>query len=194
MSFTPLGARCSRVSFDHFVRISSFLSNRLQNQILPQDPISAIHPPCIYAKDVANAMGYGLCRSKMMDGIMELHSPPMRKDAAEKNGKLLRSARCIGSRITNKLFILKFKDTTVLVNTGREQAKRVVRNEKKDTTTSPLYWTTGVLPGSWWAHHELGRGGWWFRDPGENASFMPWSGLLAPVHSFAIEDTRGIFL
>uniref|UniRef100_A0A7N2KSH4 Uncharacterized protein n=1 Tax=Quercus lobata TaxID=97700 RepID=A0A7N2KSH4_QUELO len=58
---------------------------------VPQDPISAIHPPCIYAGDVASAMGFGLCRSKMMNGIVALHSPPMRKDAAEKNGTLLRS-------------------------------------------------------------------------------------------------------
>ena len=133
------------------------------------------------------------------------------------------------------------------------------RNHTGPTTTSPLCWTAGantvvsdqdqepiriwiltcrwfltvgILPGSWWAHHELGRGGWWFRDPVENASFMPrvlatacihsvilpllhsWtsflnivtlpccvlgtfsirSGLLAPVHSFATDDTRGIFL
>ena len=146
------------------------------------------------------------------------------------------------------------------MDTGREQAKRVVvRNGKKDTTTSPLCWTAGantvvsdqdqepiriwiltcwlfltvgISPGSWWAHHELGRGGWWFRDPVENASFMPrvlatalihsvilpllhyWtsllniltlpccvsgtfsirSGLLAPVHSSATDDTRGRFL
>ncbi|CAN6801332.1 unnamed protein product [Brassica oleracea var. botrytis] len=152
-----------------------------------------------------------------------------------------------------------FSLSGALVDTGREQAKRVVRNGKKETTTSPLCWTAGantvvsdqdqepiriwiltcwwfltvgILPGSWWAYHELGRGGWWFRDPVENASFMPrvlatarihsvilpllhsWtsflnivtfpccvlgtfsirSGLLAPVHSFATDDTRGIFL
>ena len=145
------------------------------------------------------------------------------------------------------------------MDTGREQAKPLVRNGKKETTTSLLSWTAGantvvsdqdqeamriwilisrsfltvgILPGSWWAHHELGRGGWWFRDPVENVSFMPrvlatarihsviipllhsWtsllnivtlpccvsgtssirSGLLAPVHSFATDDTRGIFL
>jgi cytochrome c biogenesis factor len=98
--------------------------------------------------------------------------------------------------------------------------------------TCRCFLTVGILLGSWWAHHELGRGGWWFRDPVENASFMPrvlatarihsvilpllhsWtsflnivtlpccvsgtssirSGLLAPVHSFATDDTRGIFL
>nr|UBB40956.1 cytochrome c biogenesis factor N [Chrysojasminum fruticans] len=279
-------------SSDPFVRNFFVRTEPLaESNPVPQDPISAIHPPCIYAGDVASAMGFGLCRSKMMNGIVALHSPLMRKDAAEKNGTLFRSVGCVGSRITSELFTLKFKHvgakcypalllrsnrsllmllrrrffafsslwTGTLVDTGREQAKRVVRNGKKDTTTSPLCWTAGantvvsdqdqepiriwiltcrwfltvgILPGSWWAHHELGRGGWWFRDPVENASFMPrvlatacihsvikpllhsWtsflnivtfpccvsgtfsirSGLLAPVHSFATDDTRGIFL
>ncbi|KAL8543077.1 hypothetical protein ACS0TY_003816 [Phlomoides rotata] len=156
----------------------------------------------------------------------------MRKDAAEKTGKLFRSVECVGSRIASELFTLKFKDvgakcypalllcsnrsllillrrrffafsslwTRALVDTGRERAKCVVRNGNKDNSTAPLCWTAGVntvvsdqdqepirifilacrwfltvgiLPGSWWAHHELGRGGWWFRDPVENASFMP---------------------
>ena len=279
-------------SSDPFVRNFFVRTEPLaESNPVPQDPISAIHPPCIYAGDVASAMGFGLCRSKMMNGIVALHSPPMRKDAAEKNGTLLRSAGCVGSRITSELFTLKFKHvvakcypalllrsnrsllmllrrrffafsslwTGALVDTGGEQTKRVFRNGKKETTTSPLCWTAGantvvsdqdqepiriwiltcwwlvtvgILPGSWWAHHELGRGGWWFRDPVENASFMPrvlatarihsviipllhsWtsflnivtlpccvsgtfsirSGLLAPVHSFATDDTRGIFL
>nr|YP_010901723.1 cytochrome c biogenesis FN [Suriana maritima]WIL07943.1 cytochrome c biogenesis FN [Suriana maritima] len=279
-------------SSDPFVRNFFVRTEPLaeSNPVL-QDPISAIHPPCIYAGDVASAMGFGLCRSKIWNGIVALHSPPMRKDVAEKNGTLLCSAGCVGSRITSELFTLKFKHvgekcypalllrsnrsllmllrrrffafsslwTGALVDTGREQAKRVVRNGKKDTKTSPLCWsagantvvsdqdqepiriwiltcwwflTVGILPGSWWAHHELGRGGWWFRDPVENASFMPWvlatarihsvilpllhswtsffnivtlpccvlgtfsirSGLLASVHSFATDDTRGIFL
>nr|AUD39232.1 cytochrome c maturase subunit Fn [Sabicea diversifolia] len=276
-------------SSDPFVRNFFVRTEPLaESNPVPQDPISAIHPPCIYAGDVASAMGFGLCRSKMMNRIVALHSPPMRKDAAEKNGTLFRS---VGCRITSELFTLKFKDvgakcypalllrsnrsllmllrrrffafsslwTGALVDTGREQAKRVVRNGKKDSTTSPLCWTAGantvvsdqdqepiriwiltcrwfltvgILPGSWWAYHELGWGGWWFRDPVENASFMPrvlatacihsvilpllhsWtsflnivtfpccvsgtfsirSGLLAPVHSFATDDTRGIFL
>ncbi|KAG6585949.1 hypothetical protein SDJN03_18682, partial [Cucurbita argyrosperma subsp. sororia] len=55
-------------------------------------------------------MGFDLCRSKMMNGIMALHSLPMQKDAPEKNGMLLRSAGCIRSRITSELFTLKFKD------------------------------------------------------------------------------------
>nr|AUD39200.1 cytochrome c maturase subunit Fn [Alberta magna] len=279
-------------SSDPFVRNFFVRTEPLaESNPVPQDPISAIHPPCIYAGDVASAMGFGLCRSKMMNRIVALHSPPMRKDAAEKNGTLFRSVGCLGSRITSKLFTLKLKHvgakcypalllrsnrsllmllrrrffafsslwTGALVDTGREQAKRVVRNGKKDTTTSLLCWTAGpntvvsdqdqepiriwiltcrwfltvgILPGSWWAYHELGWGGWWFRDPVENASFMPrvlatarihsvilpllhsWtsflnimtfpcsvlgtfsirSGLLAPVHSFATDDTRGRFL
>ena len=141
---------------------------------------------------------------------------------------------------------------------GREQAKRVVRNGKKESITLPLCWTVGantvvsdqyqeairiwiltcwffltvgISLGSWWAYHELGWGGWWFWDPVENASLMPWllatacihsvilpllhsltllfniltflccvlgtflirSGLLASVHSFATDETRGRF-
>ncbi|KAK3438465.1 hypothetical protein EUGRSUZ_C03075 [Eucalyptus grandis] len=205
MSFAPLGARRSRddqerassideqridgalgialffspflsVSSDPFVRNFFVRTEPLaESNPVPQDPISAIHPPCIYAGDVASAMGFGLCRSKMMNGIEPI-----------------------------RIWIL----------------------------TCRWFLTVGILPGSWWAHHELGRGGWWFRDPVENASFMPrvlatarihsvilpllhsWtsflnivtflccvlgtfsirSGLLASVHSFATDDTRGIFL
>jgi len=97
-------------SSDPFVR-NFFVCTEPLAELNPvlQDPILAIHPPCIYAGDVASAEGFGLCRSKMMNGIVALHSPPMRKDAAEKNGTLLCSAGCVGSRITSELFTLKFK-------------------------------------------------------------------------------------
>ena len=71
--------------------------------------LNASHLVCIYAGDVASAIGFGLCRSKMMNGIVALHSPPMRKDAAEKNGMLLRSAGCVGSNIRSSLFTRSFK-------------------------------------------------------------------------------------
>ncbi|WOG81016.1 hypothetical protein DCAR_0100161 [Daucus carota subsp. sativus] len=72
-------------SSDPFVRNFFVRTEPLaESNPVPQDPISAIHPPCIYAGDVASAMGFGLCRSKMMNGIVALHSPPMRKDAAER--------------------------------------------------------------------------------------------------------------
>ncbi len=53
--------------------------------------------------------------------------------------------------------------------------------------------TVGITLGSWWAYYELGWGGWWFWDPVENASFMPWLMGTALVHSLAVTDKRGIF-
>jgi cytochrome c-type biogenesis protein CcmF len=53
--------------------------------------------------------------------------------------------------------------------------------------------TLGITLGSWWAYYELGWGGWWFWDPVENASFMPWLMGTALVHSLAVTDKRGIF-
>nr|UTS76160.1 cytochrome c biogenesis FN [Cuscuta micrantha] len=278
-------------SSDPFVRNLFVCTEPLaESNPVPQDPISAIHPPCIYAGDVASAMGFALCRSKMMNGVVALHSPPMRKDAAEKNVTLFRSVGCVGSRelFTIKpalllrsnrspLMLLRRRffafsslwtgaEATRLIWRGAEATRLIWRGALVDTgrervvrNGTPLCWTAGantvvsdqdqepiriwiltcrwfltvgILPGSWWAYHELGRGGWWFRDPVENASFMPrvlatarihsvilpllhsWtsflnivtfpccvlgtfsirSGLLAPVHSFATDDTRGIFL
>ena len=54
--------------------------------------------------------------------------------------------------------------------------------------------TAGISLGSWWAYHELGWGGWWFWDPVENASFMPWLILTALIHSLIISEKRNIFL
>ncbi|TYK03607.1 cytochrome c biogenesis FN [Cucumis melo var. makuwa] len=126
----------------------------------------------------------------------------MQKDATEKNGTLLCTAGCIKSRITRGL-----------VDTERQQVKPPVRNGKKETTTSFLYWitvantvvfdqnqepmriwilisqsflTVGILRGSWWAHHELGRGGWWFWDSVENASFMPRVLATTRIHSIIL--------
>jgi cytochrome c-type biogenesis protein CcmF len=51
----------------------------------------------------------------------------------------------------------------------------------------------GIALGSWWAYYELGWGGWWFWDPVENASFMPWLMGTALVHSLAVTEKRGAF-
>ena len=51
----------------------------------------------------------------------------------------------------------------------------------------------GIMLGSWWAYYELGWGGWWFWDPVENASFMPWLMGTALVHSLAVTEKRGVF-
>ncbi|TDO98325.1 heme lyase CcmF/NrfE family subunit [Marinomonas balearica] len=53
--------------------------------------------------------------------------------------------------------------------------------------------TLGIALGSWWAYYELGWGGWWFWDPVENASFMPWLAGTALLHSLAVSEKRGLF-
>lgn len=53
--------------------------------------------------------------------------------------------------------------------------------------------TIGIAIGSWWAYYELGWGGWWFWDPVENASFMPWLAGAALLHSQAVTEKRGSF-
>ncbi|PSV40681.1 heme lyase CcmF/NrfE family subunit [Photobacterium sp. GB-210] len=53
--------------------------------------------------------------------------------------------------------------------------------------------TVGIALGSWWAYYELGWGGWWFWDPVENASFMPWLAGTALMHSLSVTEKRGTF-
>jgi len=61
------------------------------------------------------------------------------------------------------------------------------------TTTAWIFLTLGIALGSWWAYYELGWGGWWFWDPVENASFMPWLIGTALLHSLAVTEKRGGF-
>ena len=61
------------------------------------------------------------------------------------------------------------------------------------TTAAWIFLTLGVGLGSWWAYYELGWGGWWFWDPVENASFMPWLVGTALMHSLAVTEKRGAF-
>ena len=61
------------------------------------------------------------------------------------------------------------------------------------TTVAWLFLTVGIALGSWWAYYELGWGGWWFWDPVENASFMPWLVCTALIHSLAVTEKRGLF-
>ena len=61
------------------------------------------------------------------------------------------------------------------------------------TTGAWLFLTVGIGLGSWWAYYELGWGGWWFWDPVENASFMPWLIGTALIHSLAVTEKRGLF-
>ena len=61
------------------------------------------------------------------------------------------------------------------------------------TTLAWSFLTCGIMLGSWWAYYELGWGGWWFWDPVENASFMPWLVGTALIHSLAVTEKRGTF-
>jgi cytochrome c-type biogenesis protein CcmF len=61
------------------------------------------------------------------------------------------------------------------------------------TTAAWAFLTCGIALGSWWAYYELGWGGWWFWDPVENASFMPWLVGTALMHSLAVAEKRGAF-
>src|SRR5207302_1369846 len=61
------------------------------------------------------------------------------------------------------------------------------------TTTAWGFLTCGIALGSFWAYYELGWGGFWFWDPVENASFMPWLVGTALIHSLAVTDKRGLF-
>lgn len=61
------------------------------------------------------------------------------------------------------------------------------------TTAAWVFLTIGIMIGSWWAYYELGWGGWWFWDPVENASFMPWLVGTALIHSLAVTEKRGSF-
>ncbi|MSQ18348.1 MAG: heme lyase CcmF/NrfE family subunit [Betaproteobacteria bacterium] len=61
------------------------------------------------------------------------------------------------------------------------------------TTLAWCFLTIGIMLGSWWAYYELGWGGWWFWDPVENASFMPWIVGTALIHSLAVTERRGAF-
>lgn len=61
------------------------------------------------------------------------------------------------------------------------------------TTVAWVFLTLGIALGSWWAYYELGWGGWWFWDPVENASFIPWLIGTALIHSLAMTEKRGSF-
>ena len=61
------------------------------------------------------------------------------------------------------------------------------------TNIAWMFLTLGIALGSWWAYYELGWGGWWFWDPVENASLMPWLVGTALIHSLAVSEKRGAF-
>ncbi|MEZ5456395.1 MAG: heme lyase CcmF/NrfE family subunit [Lysobacteraceae bacterium] len=74
-----------------------------------------------------------------------------------------------------------------------EMDDRWVRWSRPWTNVAWAFLTVGIALGSWWAYYELGWGGWWFWDPVENASFMPWLVGTALIHSQAVTEKRGSF-
>ncbi|MBX3636314.1 MAG: heme lyase CcmF/NrfE family subunit, partial [Rubrivivax sp.] len=76
---------------------------------------------------------------------------------------------------------------------GGDLDARWARWTRPWTTAAWLCLTLGIALGSWWAYNELGWGGWWFWDPVENASFMPWLVGTALMHSLAVTEKRGAF-
>nr|WIA66445.1 cytochrome c biogenesis factor N [Apopellia endiviifolia]WIA66486.1 cytochrome c biogenesis factor N [Apopellia endiviifolia]WIA66527.1 cytochrome c biogenesis factor N [Apopellia endiviifolia]WIA66568.1 cytochrome c biogenesis factor N [Apopellia endiviifolia] len=204
-------------SSNPFVRISFVRTKSLaESNPVSQDPISAIHPPCIYAGYVASAIGFCLCLSRRLKlgPFPGFHTRTPYSYRAHRDKFNKRSKK------------------TNMFHWTRRSANTVWKQIQIWILTCWCFSTVGISLGSWWAYHELGWGGWWFWDPVENASFMPWvlatacihsvilpklndwtsflnmvtflccisgtfsvrSGLLASVHSFATDSTRGIFL
>jgi cytochrome c-type biogenesis protein CcmF len=76
---------------------------------------------------------------------------------------------------------------------GQDVNRDWVRWSRPWTHVAWAFLTLGIALGSWWAYYELGWGGWWFWDPVENASFMPWLVGTALIHSQAVTEKRGTF-
>jgi len=90
-------------------------------------------------------------------------------------------------------FAVAFAFAVAALIEGRVDA-RWVRWSRPWTLVAWSLLTLGIALGSWWAYYELGWGGWWFWDPVENASFMPWLVGTALIHSQAVTEKRGQLL
>ena len=89
-------------------------------------------------------------------------------------------------------FSVAFAFAIAALLTGRVDAQWA-RWARTWTLAAWIFLTLGIALGSWWAYYELGWGGWWFWDPVENASFMPWLTGTALLHSLAVTEKRGVF-
>ena len=89
-------------------------------------------------------------------------------------------------------FSVAFAFAIAALITGRFDATWV-RWSRPWTNVAWAFLTLGIALGSWWAYYELGWGGWWFWDPVENASFMPWLIGTALIHSQAVTEKRNLF-
>ncbi|GGK04595.1 heme lyase CcmF/NrfE family subunit [Luteimonas terricola] len=89
-------------------------------------------------------------------------------------------------------FVVPFAFAIAALLEGAVDA-RWLRWSRPWTNVAWAFLTVGIAMGSWWAYYELGWGGWWFWDPVENASFMPWLVGAALIHSQAVTEKRGSF-
>jgi cytochrome c-type biogenesis protein CcmF len=89
-------------------------------------------------------------------------------------------------------FSVAFAFAIVALITGQFDAAWA-RWSRPWTNIAWSFLTVGIGLGSWWAYYELGWGGWWFWDPVENASFMPWLAGTALLHSLSATEKRGVF-
>ena len=89
-------------------------------------------------------------------------------------------------------FVVPFAFAIAALLEGKVDA-RWQRWTRPRTNVAWGFLTIGIALGSWWAYYELGWGGWWFWDPVENASFMPWLAGAALIHSQAVTEKRGSF-
>lgn len=89
-------------------------------------------------------------------------------------------------------FSVAFAFAIAALSSGRLDAAWA-RWSRPWTNIAWSFLTFGIALGSWWAYYELGWGGWWFWDPVENASFMPWIVGTALIHSLAVTEKRGVF-
>ncbi|MGL5947522.1 MAG: heme lyase CcmF/NrfE family subunit [Aeromonas sp.] len=89
-------------------------------------------------------------------------------------------------------FAVAFAFAIAALMTGRLDATWA-RWSRPWTMAAWVFLTLGIALGSWWAYYELGWGGWWFWDPVENASFMPWLAGTALIHSLAVSEKRATF-
>ena len=89
-------------------------------------------------------------------------------------------------------FVVPFAFSVAALIDGHVDA-RWLRWTRPWTNVAWAFLTIGIALGSWWAYYELGWGAWWFWDPMENDSFMPWMVGAALLHSPAVNEKRGSF-
>ncbi len=131
--------------------------------ILTSNPFERLHPPALEGRDL---------NPLLQDPGMVIHPPMLYMGY-------------VG-------FAVAFAFAVAALLSGRFDAAWA-RWSRPWTLAAWVFLTIGIMLGSWWAYYELGWGGWWFWDPVENASFLPWLVGTALLHSLAVSEKRGAF-